>query len=306
MCTVQSACVALGFHGGYRMLQLVVYGLISGSILALGAIGLSLIYSILNFANFAHGDMMALGAYLALFFKVGLALPMWLAFPLAMLCTAVIAVGLDRAWFRPLRQRGAGAVILAISSLGLAIILRSLIRLLWSPQAQYYSRAIHFPFTVPLLEVRVNTQQLLIMTIALVLVVLVSLFLQRTRLGKAMRATSDNFQLALVSGIDTERVILWTWLLGASLAAAGGILLGMSVRLQPIMGWDLLLPIFAATILGSIGSAYGAMLGGVLMGLAEEVSTPFIPSEYKGAVSLMLLVLVLLIRPQGLFGGARP
>ena len=287
------------------MLQLVVYGLISGSILALGAIGLSLIYSILNFANFAHGDMMALGAYLALFFKVGLALPMWLAFPLAMLCTAVIAVGLDRAWFRPLRQRGAGAVILAISSLGLAIILRSLIRLLWSPQAQYYSRAIHFPFTVPLLEVRVNTQQLLIMTIALVLVVLVSFFLQRTRLGKAMRATSDNFQLALVSGIDTERVILWTWLLGASLAAAGGILLGMSVRLQPIMGWDLLLPIFAATILGSIGSAYGAMLGGVLMGLAEEVSTPFIPSEYKGAVSLMLLVLVLLIRPQGLFGGAR-
>jgi branched-chain amino acid transport system permease protein len=287
------------------MLQLVVYGLISGSILALGAIGLSLIYSILNFANFAHGDMMALGAYLALFFKVGLALPMWLAFPLAMLCTAVIAVGLDRAWFRPLRQRGAGAVILAISSLGLAIILRSLIRLLWSPQAQYYSRAIHFPFTVPLLEVRVNTQQLLIMTIALVLVVLVSFFLQRTRLGKAMRATSDNFQLALVSGIDTERVILWTWLLGASLAAAGGILLGMSVRLQPIMGWDLLLPIFAATILGSIGSAYGAMLGGVLMGLAEEVSTPFLPSEYKGAVSLMLLVLVLLIRPQGLFGGAR-
>jgi branched-chain amino acid transport system permease protein len=288
------------------MLQLVVYGLISGSILALGAIGLSLIYSILNFANFAHGDMMALGAYLALFFKVGLALPMWLAFPLAMLCTAVIAVGLDRAWFRPLRQRGAGVVILAISSLGLALILRSLIRLLWSPQAQYYSRAIHFPFTVPLLEVRVNTQQILIMTIALVLVVLVSLFLQRTRLGKAMRATSDNFQLALVSGIDTERVILWTWLLGASLAAAGGILLGMSVRLQPIMGWDLLLPIFAATILGSIGSPYGAMLGGLLIGLAEEVSTQFIPSEYKGAVSLMLLVLVLLIRPQGLFGGVRP
>jgi branched-chain amino acid transport system permease protein/neutral amino acid transport system permease protein len=288
------------------MLQLVVYGLISGSILALGAIGLSLIYSILHFANFAHGDMMALGAYLALFFKVGLALPMWLAFPLAMLCTALIAVGLDRAWFRPLRQHRAGAVILAISSLGLAIILRSLIRLLWSPQAQYYSRAISFPFTVPLLEVRVNTQQLLIMAIALVLVVMVSLFLQRTRMGKAMRATSDNFQLALVSGIDTERVILWTWLLGASLAAAGGILLGMSVRLQPIMGWDLLLPIFAATILGSIGSAYGAMLGGVLMGLAEEVSTQFIPSEYKGAVSLMLLVLVLLIRPQGLFGGARP
>src|SRR4029450_7357096 len=116
------------------MLQLVVYGLISGSILALGAIGLTLIYGILNFANFAHGDLMALGAYLALFFRVGLALPMGLAFPLSMLGTAAMAVAMDRAWFRPLRQRGAGRVMLAISSLALAIILRSGIRMLWSPQ----------------------------------------------------------------------------------------------------------------------------------------------------------------------------
>jgi branched-chain amino acid transport system permease protein/neutral amino acid transport system permease protein len=131
----------------------------------------------------------------------------------------------------------------------------------------------------------------------------VSLFLQHTRLGKAMRATSDNFTLALVSGIDTERVVLWTWLLGAALAAAGGVLLGMSVRLQPIMGWDLLLPIFAATVLGGIGSPYGAMAGALVIGLAEELSTPFIPTEYKTAVSLVLLVLILLVRPQGLFGG---
>jgi branched-chain amino acid transport system permease protein/neutral amino acid transport system permease protein len=120
-----------------------------------------------------------------------------------------------------------------------------------------------------------------------------------------MRATSDNMHLALVSGIDTEQVVLWTWSLGAALAAAGGILLGMSVRLQPIMGWDLLLPIFAATVLGSIGSPYGAMAGALIIGLAEELSTAVIPSAYKGAVSLVLLVVVLLIRPQGLFGGAR-
>ncbi len=288
------------------MLQLVVYGILSGSILALGAIGLTLIYGILNFANFAHGDLLALGAYLALFFKVGVGLPLWLAFPLSMLCTAVLAVGLDRAWFRPLRRRQARPVILAISSLGLALILRNVIRILWGPQAQYYSREIHFPFAVPGLNVRVNTQQILIFVVAVGLVVLVSLFLQRTRLGKAMRATSDNANLALVSGIDTERVVVWTWLLGAALAAAGGILLGMSVRLQPIMGWDLLLPIFAATILGSIGSPYGAMLGALIIGLAEELSTQVIPTEYKGAVSLMLLVLVLLVRPQGLLGGGRP
>jgi len=285
------------------MLQLMVYGLISGSILALGAIGLTLIYGILNFANFAHGDLMALGAYLALFFRVSLALPMWLAFVLAMLCTAVLGVCLDRIWFRPLRQRRARAAIMAISSLGLALILQNLIRMLWGPQVQYYSRTIHFPFTVPVLQVRLNAQQVLIFAIAVGLVILVSLFLHHTRLGKAMRATSDNFNLALVSGIDTERVVVWTWLLGAALAAAGGTLLGMSVRLQPIMGWDLLLPIFAATILGGIGSPYGAMAGGLIIGLAEELSTPFIPTEYKTAVSMVLLVLVLLVRPRGLFGG---
>jgi len=284
------------------VLQLIVYGLISGSILALGAIGLTLIYGILNFANFAHGDLMALGAYLALFFKVSLALPMWFAFVLAMLCTAVLGVGLDWIWFRPLRQRRARAAIMAISSLGLALILQNLIRLLWGPQVQYYSRTIHFPFTVPVLRVRLNTQQVLIFAIAVGLIILVSLFLQRTKLGNAMRATSDNFNLALVSGIDTERVVIWTWLLGAALAAAGGTLLGMSVRLQPIMGWDLLLPIFAATILGGIGSPYGAMAGALIIGLAEELSTPFIPTEYKTAVSLILLVLVLLVRPRGLFG----
>jgi branched-chain amino acid transport system permease protein/neutral amino acid transport system permease protein len=288
------------------VLQLIVYGLISGSILALGAIGLTLIYGILNFANFAHGDLMALGAYLVLFFRVSLALPMWLAFILGILCTALLGVCLDRVWFRPLRQRQARAAILAISSLGLALILQNLIRMLWGPQVQYYSRTIHFPFTVPLLQVRLNTQQVLIFAIALGLVILVSLFLQRTKLGKAMRATSDNVNLALVSGIDTERVVLWTWLLGAGLAAAGGVLLGMSVRLQPIMGWDLLLPIFAAAILGGIGSPYGAMAGAVIIGLAEELSTPFIPHEYKTAVSLVLLVLVLLVRPRGLFAGWTP
>ncbi|HEY7495208.1 MAG TPA: branched-chain amino acid ABC transporter permease [Candidatus Tectomicrobia bacterium] len=288
------------------MLQLIVYGLISGSIVALGAIGLTLIYGILNFANFAHGDLMALGAYLVLFFRVSLALPMWLSFILGVLCTALLGVCLDRVWFRPLRQRQARAAILAISSLGLALILQNLIRMLWGPQAQYYSRAIHFPFTVPVLQVRLNTQQILIFAIALGLVMLVSLFLQRTKLGKAMRATSDNFSLALVSGIDTELVVILTWLLGAGLAAAGGVLLGMSVRLQPIMGWDLLLPIFAAAILGGIGSPYGAMAGAVIIGLAEELSTPFIPTEYKTAVSLVLLVLVLLVRPRGLFAGWTP
>lgn len=287
------------------MLQLVVYGMISGSILALGAIGVTLLYSIVNFANFAHGDLMALGAYLALFFRIGLGFPMPLAFALAVFCTAIIGIVVDRLWFRPLRHRQANRVVLAMSSLGLALIIRHIISMVWSPQAQYYSRDIHFPFVIPLLQVRLNSQQLLIMGVAITLMILVSLFLQYTRLGKAMRATADNVPLALVSGIPTERVILWTWFLGTALAAAGGILLGMSVRLQPIMGWDLLLPIFAATILGGIGNPYGAMAGAMILGLAEELSTAFLSTDYKPAVALLILVLVLLLRPQGIFGKAR-
>ena len=287
------------------MLQLIVYGLISGSIIALGAIGVTLIYGILHFANFAHGDLMALGAYLAWFFAITLGLPLWLACVLGVGCTAVLGMGFDYLWFRPLRQRQARAAIMAMSSLGLGLILQNLIRMLWGPQVQYYTRELHFPFTIPIVQVRLTTQQVLICAIAVGLVSAVSVFLQRTKLGTAMRATADNAPLALVSGIDTERVVRWTWLLGAGLAAAGGILLGLSVRLQPIMGWDLLLPIFAATVLGGIGSPYGAMAGACLIGLAEELSTPFLPTAYKTAVSLVLLVGVLVIRPQGLFGGGK-
>lgn len=284
------------------MLQLLVYGLISGSILALGAIGLTLVYGILRFANFAHGDLMALGAYLTLFASLTLGLPFWLAFGLSMLATAGLGAALDAVWFRPLRRRQARAAILAMSSLGLGLIVQNLIRMLWGPQVYYYSRELHLPFTVPWLDVRLTSQQAWIGATALGLVSLVSVFLQRTRLGKAMRATADNAPLALVSGIDTERVVRYTWFLGAGLAAAGGTLLGLSVRLQPIMGWDLLLPIFAAAVLGGIGSPYGAMLGALLLGMAEEVSTLWLPTTYKTAVSLVLLVGVLLLRPQGLFG----
>ncbi len=284
------------------MLQLCIYGFILGSILVLGAIGLSLVYAILRFANFSHGDLMMVGAYLGLFFMVGMGLPFPLAFALAMLAGAAVGVGLDRVWFRPLRRRRAGAVILAISSLALALVLRNLVRALWGPQAQYYGREIETPHLLPFLGVKISNQQLAIILTAAGLVALVHLFLTRTKLGKSMRATADNLDLARVSGIDIDRVIFWTWALGAALAAAGGMLLGMSVRLQPVMGWDLLLPMFAATILGGIGSPWGAMAGGMIIGLAQELSTAFISTAYKPAVAFIVLILILLFRPTGISG----
>jgi branched-chain amino acid transport system permease protein/neutral amino acid transport system permease protein len=138
-----------------------------------------------------------------------------------------------------------------------------------------------------------------------VLIVLVHLFLKKTRIGKAMRASSDNMDLAEVVGIDTHRVIIWTWSVGTALAVFGGIMLGVENGLRPPMGWELLLPLFAAAILGGIGQPYGAMVGGLIIGIAQEASTGFISTAYKPAVAFIIMILVLLIRPQGIFGGSK-
>ncbi len=151
-------------------------------------------------------------------------------------------------------------------------------------------------------DIRIKPDQIMILLVTGALVVFVHLFLTGTRTGKAMRAASDNMELAQVTGIDIDRVVLWTWLLGVSLAAVGGVLLGIDVQLRPVMGWNLLLPIFAATILGGIGSPYGAMAGGMIMGLAQELSTSFMSTEYKPAFAFIIMLVVLLFRPAGIFG----
>lgn len=300
--------------------QLITFGIISGSIITLGAIGLSLTYSILRFANFAHGDMLSLGAYfafavLALLKILGLpdrplgplsfGLPMILAFVAALALTAVVSILLDHFLYRRFRFRGARPVILLISSVGVALTLRNLIQIVWGPWPLYYRQGFQVGRVVPFIGVRIKPDQIFIIAVAAVLVVALHLFLQRTKMGKAMRATADNPELARVAGIDTDRVIRWTWGIGAALAAAAGVLLGIDVQLQPVMGWDMLLPLFAAVILGSIGSPYGAMVGGLIIGLSGEISTAIINPAYKPAVAFIIMVLMLLIKPSGLFGGKR-
>ncbi len=282
------------------MAQLLVKGRVLGSIIVLGAIGLSLVYGILKFANFSHGDLIALGAYLAFFFKFALGLPLLPAAAAAVAATAAAALLIDKILYRPLR-RTRSPVILLISSVGVALILRNLIRLFWGPQIRYYSREIQIALTLPG-GVKIKPDQILILAVAAALVVGVHLFLTRTRTGVAMRAASDNLELALVTGIDINRVVLWTWLMGVSLAAVGGVLLGIDVQLRPVMGWNLLLPIFAATILGGIGSPYGAMAGGMIMGIAQELSTAFLSTAYKPAFAFLIMLVVLLFRPSGIFG----
>ena len=282
-----------------EFLQLVVFGVVLGGIIALGAVGVSLIFGILRFANFAHGDMMTLGAYLALIVVGPLALPMYVAFPVALAGTAAILVGIDQVLFRRLRRTA--PVILLISSFGVALILRSMIQLVWGPDNIVYWSAIQLPWRFAGLRIRPDHVTILAATIGLV--VLLHLFLQYTRMGKAMRAMSDDPDLARVTGINTERVVIWTWIMGGGLAAAAGIFLGMDTRLNPLLGWNVLLPVFAAALLGGIGRPYGAIAGGFVIGIATEVSTMFMQPVYKPAMAFALIVILLIIRPTGLLRG---
>jgi branched-chain amino acid transport system permease protein len=303
------------------MAELTVYGIVLGSIIALGAIGLTLVYGILRFANFAHGDLMTVGAYIALFLVTGLfpwlGIPdttfgslsfgwrMVLAFPIAMVCVAAASILLDRILYRPLRRKRSSPVIMAMAALGASFIIRMIVLILWGADSLFYRPGVLRPAIELPLEIKIRPDQILILMTVLSLVVLLYLFLQRTKMGKAMRATADNMELARVSGIDTERVIIWTWGIGGALVAAGGILYGIDVQLHPYMGWNFLLPLFAATILGGIGNMYGALVGALVMGVAQQVSTAYLLPTYKPAVAFIVMILILLVRPQGIFGGRR-
>lgn len=285
-----------------EILQLLVYGLVLGSVLAMGAIGVSMIFGILRFAHFAHGDFMTLGAYLGLAFIGAFGLSPWWALPAAMLGMAAVAVGIDQLVYRRLRRTQ--PVILLISSFGMALILRSLVQLIWGSDNQTYVSGIQFPWRLDWLGgLRLKPDHAWIVLISAGLIVAVHLFLSRTRLGKAMRAMSDNMDLARISGIPAERVIMMTWIIGGALAAAAGVFLGIDTRLHPMMGWTTLLPVFAAAILGGIGRPYGAIVGGMVIGLSMEMSTLLISASYKPAVAFAIMVIMLIVRPQGIFKG---
>jgi len=303
------------------MLELVVYGIVFGSIISLGAIGLTLVFGIIRFANFAHGDLMSSGAYFALFMVTGvlswIGVPdttfgslsfgwrMLIAFPVSMFLVGCLAIAADRILYRKMRNNKSSTVMLAMSSLGVAFIIRMLILIFWGADSLFYRPGLMRPAIEFPLGIKIRPDQVLIIILVFGLVTLLHLYMQKTKMGKAMRATADNMELALVSGIDTERVIILTWGIGGALAAAGGILYGIDVQVHAYMGWNFLIPLFAATILGTIGNIWGALVGGLVIGIAQQVSTAFLLPTYKPAVAFMLMILILLIRPKGIFGGKK-
>jgi neutral amino acid transport system permease protein len=285
-----------------RVASLFIVGLKLGAIIALSSIGLSLIFAVTGLVNFAHAELVTIGAVTAYFLHAfG---PQW---PLVAATVPALALGALLGWSQekglwlPLRRRGMGLITLLVVSIGLGFALRFLVLIVFGgrPRAypQYAAQG-----AVPMLGIPVVPKQLVTIAVAVVVLVAVGLFLQRTQTGTALRAVRDNPDLSESSGINVDRIISLTWVIGGVLAALGGVFFGLTESVQWDMGFRLLLVMFAAVILGGIGTTFGTMLGSFVVGVAVEMSVLVVPTELKIAVGLVLLIVMLLVRPQGLLG----
>jgi branched-chain amino acid transport system permease protein len=287
--------------GNVRAVQLLVDGIRFGLLIAMCAVGLSLIFGTTGLTNFAHGELVTIGAVIAWYINVDGGVPLIPATLIAMVAGAAVGALNEVGLWRPLRRRGTGLIAALVVSIGLSLLLRYLIQIVYggfsNPYAQYQSqRAVDYGFFT------LTNRSLISIVISVVVLVLVALMLQRTKIGKAMRAVADNRDLAASSGIDVDRVILIVWAMGGALAALGGVLLGLSDQVQWDMGFRLLLLMFAGVTLGGLGTAYGALIGSLVVGMFVQLSTLVIPDDMKYVGGLLLLIVILVIRPQGILG----
>lgn len=281
--------------------QYVVYGLITASILALPASALTLVYGLLHYPNFAVGEFMMLGAYVALSLQGALALPLWAAIPASGLAVGAIAVLADQVLFRRVRRYGPLPPLLM--SIGLMFVIQNAVRFAAGNRIRAFDLEVLRPLEVA--GIRIGPYQLVMIGCCVLLLGAGHLLLGRTRLGKAVRAAADNPEVALASGIDGERVARLVWLAAGLLAGIAGGFLAVESVISPLMGWNQLLPIFAVAVLGGLGNLQGALLGAAVVGVAQEVSTLMLPATYKNLVAFVILAAILLVRPSGLMGRAR-
>ena len=296
--------------------QFLADGLIAGATIGLGAIGVTLTYSILGFANFAQGEFISWGCYLTWGLAAAIAalLPSsadaigalsvgWnvvAASLAAMFIIGVMAVALDAILFRPLRSRGA-SISAVIASFGVSMALRALLEAVAPSRQAYLSTELQI--AIPLMKgLRVTPDQIMLLAAALFLVCALTLLITRTDIGRSMRAVSENPALARLAGIDVANVIRVTWFVGGALACAAGVMLGLLVQIRPSMGAELLLPLFAAAILGGVGSVPGALVGGLIIGLVEAATVQWWGAQWRAGVAFVIVIAVLLLRPTGLFG----
>jgi neutral amino acid transport system permease protein len=291
---------AKGFHD---VAQTSLNGLSLGAIYALGAVGLTLVYGILKLVNFAHGDFLTFGAYMAYLVNVTWGAPLVVAVFWAMLMTAVLGILFERLMWGPMRAKRAGLLQLLLMSIGLAFLLRGVVQWFWGTEIRLFD--VDRTSSVVFLDLRIGQTELVVVVVGVAVLLLVGLMLRFSLLGKQMRALADDVELAETAGIDTRRVILFTWIFAGTLAGLAGVLAGAISNLRPELGFELLLPIFAAVVLGGIGDAFGALAAGLVLGVVTEWSTLLIEARWKIAVAFVALVIVLVIRPQGIFGKAK-
>jgi branched-chain amino acid transport system permease protein len=292
--------------------QAIADGILTGAIIALGAIGVTFTLGIMRFANFAHGELLTWGAYMALVVVAftGPGAPTGpLSFGWQLLAAALVAAAVTglAAWaidalvFRRLRRRGAMPLTMVFAAFGAALVMRHLIVLVWGHESRYYTRELQI--AVELLPgVRVLPDQLFILGLALAAMLALHLFLARSRTGMAMRAMAESPALAQVCGVEVDGVVRLTWIISGALAALAGVFTGLTPQIHAEIGFNLLLSLFAAAILGGTGSLAGAVAGGFLVGLAENLALLVVSPGYKGAMPFLLLLAILVMRPQGIFG----
>jgi neutral amino acid transport system permease protein len=297
---VLALVAAKGLHD---VAQATLNGLTLGTIYALGAVGLTLVYGILRLVNFAHGDFLTFGAYMAYLVNVTWGMPLLAAVFFAMATTAVLGLLFERTMWRPMRDKGAGFLQLLLMSIGLAFVIRSAIQWFWGTEIRTLD--VDVVDSVTFLGLRIGQTELLVVVVGIAVLVGTALVVRFTVLGKRMRALSDDLALAETAGIDTRRVILYTWLFAGALAGLAGVLSGALTNLRPELGFELLLPIFAAVILGGIGNPFGALTAGLVLGVVIEWSTLVVEPRWKVTFGFVALIVALVIRPQGIFGQAR-
>ncbi len=280
------------------MLQLLFNGLVSGFLVALPAVAVSLTFSVLRFANFAIGAMLTLGAYLIYFFNTVVGLGLFWATLSGAIASAIIAVVIDMLVYSPLRARS--SVTLLVASLGVSFVLENSVRLVAGSAPLSYAVATARPLRA--FGLRFNHEQLIGIGVSLAALLLVWLLLNRSAQGRAMRAVADNPALAAVRGIDQVRVRRLAWAVAGGLAAVAGMLIGLDTTLDPLMGWNYVLAIFAAAIVGGFGNPLGAFAGALCMGVISEMSTLVLPPHYRALAAFIVLSGLLLVRPSGLFG----
>lgn len=285
--------------------QLLLNGIIAGSVYAMFAVGLTMVYGVFRFINFAHGELIAWGAYLVLLFILPpFSLPLYVAAFPALLLTILVGLAQDRFVYGPLRN--SSRITLLIASIGLSYFLRNGLRLIWGSDLQTYGLMPARGFVLAGLSI--TPAQIAMMAAALFFLGGLYLLLTRTLLGKSLRAVADNMELARIMGIDIRKVSVSVWVLASLFSGAGGILLAVDTSLEPMMGLVNLIKAFAAVLLGGAGNVWGALLGGLFIGVTENLGVAFFSPGYKDFISFALIIVLLLFRPRGIFslsGGVR-